>query len=91
MNWPKAIILTLLSIASVVGLLFLVWYKWFRVKIWYSECPIDEATHVYVDAGSGVDDIEKIQREDNGISFYFKKLRYRLRNRSYSPVGFDYE
>lgn len=91
MNWPKAIFLTLLATATIVGLLFLVWYKWFRVKLWFSECSIDEATHVYVEGGVGVDDIEKAWQEDNGISFYFKKLQYRLKNRTHTPVGFDYE
>lgn len=37
-NVPKAIFLTLLATAILIGLLFLVWYKWFRVKLWYSEC-----------------------------------------------------
>lgn len=41
LNIPKAIFFTILAMATVIGLLFLVWYKWTRVKLWYSECRIN--------------------------------------------------
>lgn len=60
------------------------------MRLWFSECGIRDATYIYVEGGAGVDDIEKVTQEEAGVSFYFKKLQYRLRGSNYTPVGLDY-
>lgn len=46
---------------------------------------------MYVWGGVGNDSIEPIIRLNGVISFFFKKLQYRLRGSLHTPVGYDYE
>jgi hypothetical protein len=48
-SYIKAIFLTILAVATVIGFLLLVWYKKLRVLFWFGSCGFEEATHVFIE------------------------------------------
>jgi hypothetical protein len=84
-------------IISVIGLLFLKYYKRLRANLFYTALEndqIDKATHIYI---RGTDKIESIctitKTSFEGRAskvFTFKHLKYEYRNGDFIPLGLRY-
>lgn len=89
-HYLKAFFLSILVIGSFFGILLLKYYNWFRVKIFFVECEISEATHVYIQGTGKNDDIQRLEKDALGITFKFKKLKYEIIEGRPIPTGFKY-
>lgn len=61
------------------------------MKIWFRECELKEATHLFVEDNLTNSSIEPITTSEGQQFFSFQKLKYGLNQAGFRPVAFDYE
>ena len=79
---------------SLIGLLLLKYYKWFRVLVFCKEVNYEDADYVYIEGSDNFEaicSIEKVvEREDapSAMFFNFEGLKYEVVQGKTVPIGF---